>query len=171
MKKLSLFFALFLALSLSAEDKEYFVNLNDFDFRGYGFYANKTTLLGNFGEPANVEIPDPECGPFKSKAGNTFYQYMYNNFNYIGNETKGFQIENIKFDSKGKIELLYKGQKLTGAISIREFENIFNLPKGNPLTNKEDGSIVFYTTAGDEAVTFYFQSNKLLNFEYWNPCE
>ena len=146
-------------------------NLSEIKFRGIGFSATKEEVVTAFGKP-NIHYPDYECGFYSNyKEGITYYQLIYNDFNYIGRDEEGFILEEVKFDKDGKTKLFYGDQVISGLTTKEEFIQIFgDYAKEYFLNYPDADTIVIFSEKDDDGGRFSFEGNKLSKFEYYSPC-
>lgn len=149
---------------------------NQFDFsllkfKGLEFSTTKSAITKVLGEAKQVDTKY-ECGFFsKDQPDGPFYQLAYTGFTFIGGDKGKFFLETIDFDQAGKLELYYRGKKLSGLTTVAEFVNIFGEKAKDHFDKHPDKhALILHSKDNEGGGQFTFRDGRLVKFEYWTPC-
>lgn len=146
-------------------------DLKKIEFGGLGFFVDKSDIIKIFGDP-DIKYPKYECGYHSDdQEGGPYYQLVYKYFNYIGSDKEGFQLEEIRFDSEGKIYLNYDGTRIDGTTTVDELAiTLGSFVKEHFSKYPESTAIVVMPKMYDDGGRFKFKDGILTAFEYFSPC-
>ncbi len=171
---MSLIFHLILILFNSPQEIKGTINPDDLKFNELNFQSEKAAIWEKFGvvEPKRVYY---ECGfHSEDEQGKPFFELIYPNVTWIGNEEEGYILDKVIFETKGKTELHYKDWIFTGTTTQKELEDLFKLEAGPiNVSGRENENLEWIGSnfeKGDDGFHFYFKNGKLIEFGYWSPC-
>lgn len=162
---------LFFVFSATSHEPQGDFSLAKLVFRGVPFNTTKEAVIKAFGAGKKVDT-NYECGGFANdQPGGPFYQLAFDGFNYIGSDKTNFYLQDVYFDSQGKVQLQYGDIFFSGKTTDSEFVKTFG-DKAQAGLVKHSGfdTILLYSKGSDDAGLFTFKEGRLIKFEYWTPC-
>lgn len=139
----------------------------DIRFKGLTLKSSKYKIEEIMGKPDSIIEPKYECGAFSEDwVGIPFYQYFYDEMNFIIYEKKG-EIENIEFIDSYSLDLgeVFINNQMTFDEICRLLK--IELPSSNFLKNR----IILYPKEElDENYILEFNNEKLYKFNRFDPC-
>ncbi len=141
-------------------------------FEGIPFHAEKALILKTLGQTTKEQV-FYKCGFFSEDVqGKAFFELRYPDAIWIGNDTDGYSLDKLFFDTEGKTGLSYKGFTFSGNTSQKELEALFD-KEATPVRISETRELAWILLPfenRDDACHFYFDRGKLKEFEHWTPC-
>jgi len=151
--------------------------INDFTIKNLSFKSSKKQIINAYGSKVKIDEPNYECGFLSSDwQKKSFYQLLYEDIVFIGNEEDGYIIEKIVFNSKSSHKLIYKNQIIDYKTTFQDLQNIFGQNQMRKLNNNSDNHdqyIIpsgFSKNASEDAYIIYLNKGKVMKIEYWSPC-
>ncbi|WP_268033802.1 hypothetical protein [Algoriphagus sp. PAP.12] len=138
------------------------------------FQTTEAEIKKTYGDVVLTET-DYECGFFSvDQPGSPYFQMIYPNINWIGNSKEGYQIDEIKFDPEGKIQLKYEDFVFSGLNTQEELESFMGEKSNSIQIHQRDDevlrSLFNYFDKSDDALMLILKGGKLIEFHYWSPC-
>lgn len=128
-------------------------------------FVQPSSIIKTFGKP-KIVYTDYECGFYSG----LYYQLVYSNFNYIGNDKEDFCLEHVRFEPLCIITIKYIEKELSGPTTKEEISKIIGGTFENIFEKPDDDSELIFFKGGDDGIVFTFKNGKLLTFEYSSPC-
>lgn len=148
------------------------INPVDLKFNGLAFNSGKKWIWKKLGKVEEMRVYY-ECGFFsEDEQGKAFFELRYPDAIWIGNDTEGYSLDKLFFDTEGKTTLTYKDWAFSGKTSQKELEELFS-KEATPVRISETKELEWIGLPfedRDDGCHFYFEGGKLKEFEYWTPC-
>ncbi|MDF2158480.1 hypothetical protein [Algoriphagus sp. CAU 1675] len=131
-------------------------------------------IFENYG-PTKFSNTNYECGFFSNEEqGKTFYELIYKQVTWIGNNEEGFLAELVRFDPEGRMKWSYKGIELSGKSTQKEIESFMD-KSAEPIkfSGRDDDnlfSVGGYFQDADDGFFLLLKQGYLIEFHYWSPC-
>ncbi|ALJ00177.1 hypothetical protein [Rufibacter tibetensis] len=125
-----------------------------------------------FGKPQKVEELIYECGVSPEEEGIKLYQLTYEHVSFVGNDTKGYDLESINLNQISDLTFEYGKHKFTNQLTKEEFLKIFGQSTNKNFNERGNGmtDVLIFFKGADEGLVFSFKSGYLEKIEFWEPC-
>lgn len=173
MKTLSSIILLLFMSLVDCHAQEGSIDFSVLRLKGLEFTSEKKAIVKAFGEPLKMVEPKYECGfHSEDEQGEKYYQLVYDNIVFIGNEKEKYGIESIDFNSTSDFSLEYGKWKLNHKTSINDFVKIFgeSIRENFMESDSETTGVLLFFRDADSGLKFTFKSGYLTTMEYWSPC-
>lgn len=164
---LSILIVLLVSISVNAQDNLIYLDKTitnkDFRINGLLFKSSKEEVIKKLGSPSKVFEPHYECGAFSDYGEVKNYALKYENFQFIGNDTNKYRLEELNFNSETNVEITYKGRLLSDQTTKQDFAAIFKVT----FTSEVVG---FYYQGCDCSLIFEFVNGRLSKMHFWSQC-
>jgi len=172
MKKYVIIFSILLICTNTFSQKVT-IDFYKFKLNGLSFFSSKNEILKQFGDPLEIIEPKYECGfHSENEQGNKYFQLVYPNIIFIGNDKEKYIFEKILFDSTSTIDFSYDDFELNFSTKIELLNKIFGNSISENISEKDNTNTTFFIWSynSDDAINLKFKNGTLVRFSYWSPC-
>lgn len=150
------------------------VYISQFKLKKMNRSVSEIEIKNLFGSDYKIINPNYECGFHSQEQGQDYYQLIFKDLTFIGNDTENYIIEKIIFNSSTKYKLEYESYSIDYTTTLNELFEFLGKERFNKIEHnspvEEKYSVPCSAASDDAYIIIIGKDRKIKELEYWSPC-